>query len=65
MKNLLTTLKIVASSQAIVILIIMFVTLEFPLILTEAFSDIERVFYLLFSILIALVLYLTKIADKD
>ena len=56
MKNLLTTLKIVASSQAIVLLIIMFVTLEFPLILTEVFSDIERVFYLLFSGLIALAL---------
>lgn len=69
MKNLFTILKFIASSQAIVLLMITFVTLEFPLILTEAFSDTERVFYLYFSILIALVLYmivyLTKIEDND
>lgn len=69
MKNLLTILKVVASSQAIVLLMITFVTLEFPLILTEAFSDMERIFYLIFSILTALAFYMilhsTKIEDED
>ena len=69
MKNLLTALKVVVLSQAIILLMIAFVTLEFPLILTEAFSNEERIFYLLLSVLIALAFYMvvhrTKIEDED
>lgn len=59
MKNLLTILKILALSQIIMLSAMSFVCLKFPMILTDTFTNIDRLVYLVISSAVALFLHIT------
>ena len=59
MQNLLELLKIITLSQIIMLSAMSFVCLEFPMILTDAFTNIDRLVYLIISSAVALFLYIT------
>ena len=58
MKNLLELLKIIILSQIIMLSAMSFVCLEFPMILTDTFTNVDRLVYLTISSAAALFVYI-------